>query len=461
MKKQQIKNTKKAEFEIKDIFQHILKHQLWYILTLTIILLGITLGMTSQGDSVTLIGSETYYHLNEAKNLGWRNFQYAPLSIVLLLPDIVLQSLPFLLSIIFVTALYFASLYISITDKFRYLFFLFLVTSPVFLFRANTLSSQMFLIILICTGFVFMKKGYQRLSLTSFILVTFIDTFSTILLLGLLYLYLHSKKKIQEYMKFYGVLLGGIAIIQAVIFRRPFILGPFQQDPSLLRLFSDLGSVSGLSVFIILLAAVGISVLWKKKAELEQYLLLVLLTLTYILNQAILLTLTIILLYFATAGLLKISERPWEIKNLKAFTIFLLVLGILFSATTYLERIGNVGPTVEDIKVLNWIKDNTPQDAIIFSSPEYATQINFFAEREAYASLHENLKSEKISKEILTSLYVTEAFPLLEKSKVSYIYIPKRMREDLPTEQGLIYLLQNERFKFIRSYGQSEVWAFK
>lgn len=463
MKKvKKLKNTSnRQKVEIEQIFQHIMDYQFWYILSLTIILLSITLGVISQGDSVTLIGSETYYHLNEAKNLGWRNFQYAPLSIILLLPGIILQSLPFILSITFIVVLYLISLYLPLTTKFRFLFFLFLITSPVFLFIANTLSSQMFLIILICAGFILIKKGYQRLSVVSFIFVTFIDTFSTILLLILLYLYLRSKKKVQENMKFYGILFGGIAVIQAIIFRRPFILGPFQEGPSLVRLFSDLGSVSGLSIFVILLIIVGISILWKKKIELEQYLLLVFLTITSVFNQAVLLTLTIILLYFATAGLLKISERPWEIKNLKVFTIFLLVLGIMFSTTTYLERIGDIGPTVEDIKILTWIKDNTPQDAIIFSSPEYSPQINFFAEREVYASLRGSKNSKRSADQIINSLYVTQAFPLLEEGKVTYIYLPKRMKIELPEEQGLIYLLQNERFKFIRSYGQSEVWAFK
>ena len=167
------------------------------------------------------------------------------------------------------------------------------------------------------------------------------------------------------------------------------------------------------------------------------------------------------MLYFATAGALKIIERPWEINNLKTVTIILLVLGILFSTTTYLGRISDVGPTIEDIKILTWIKENTPEDAIIFSNPEYATQINFFAEREAYASLQENKNSKISANKIINSLYVTQAFPLLEEGKVTYIYLPKHMRKELPEEQGFIFLLQNERFKFIRSYGQSEVWAFK
>jgi len=455
------KAKEKQKVELKKIFEHVLEHQLWYILALTIIILSITLFVISQDEAVTLIGSETYYHLSEAKNLGWRNFQYAPLSITLLLPEVILQALPFILAITLILVLYLVSLYLPITKKFRLLFFLFLITSPIFIFSANTLSSQLFLIILICAGFIFMKKRYQRLSMISFILATFIDTFSTILLLALLYLYFRSKKKIQENMKFYGILFGGLAIIQAIIFRRPFILGPFQEDSILLRLFSDLGSVSGLSIFIILLSLVGISILWKKKVELEQYLLLAILIITYILNQAVLPTLTIILLYFATAGALKIIERPWEINNLKTVTIILLVLGILFSTTTYLGRISDVGPTIEDIKILTWIKENTPEDAIIFSNPEYATQINFFAEREAYASLQENKNSKISANKIINSLYVTQAFPLLEEGKVTYIYLPKHMRKELPEEQGFIFLLQNERFKFIRSYGQSEVWAFK
>src|SRR3989344_6108095 len=128
------KAKEKQKVELKKIFEHVLEHQLWYILALTIIILSITLLVISQDEAVTLIGSETYYHLSEAKNLGWRNFQYAPLSITLLLPEVILQALPFILAITLILALYSVSLYLPITKKFRLLFFLFLITSPIFIF---------------------------------------------------------------------------------------------------------------------------------------------------------------------------------------------------------------------------------------------------------------------------------------------------------------------------------------
>ena len=105
--------------------------------------------------------------------------------------------------------------------------------------------------------------------------------------------------------------------------------------------------------------------------------------------------------------------------------------------------------------VLEWINKNTAEKAIIFSAPENNYYIQYLAKKAAFSGNPEVINS------IFTATYIDQLFPLLEENKIKILYITKQMKEQLPTDYGLLFLLKNERFKLVHSQGETEVWAFK
>ncbi|HLD72105.1 MAG TPA: hypothetical protein VJA23_00820, partial [Candidatus Nanoarchaeia archaeon] len=77
-----------------------------------------------------------------------------------------------------------------------------------------------------------------------------------------------------------------------------------------------------------------------------------------------------------------------------------------------------------------------------------------------YAFAENDLNKKELSQRIFSSLYIDELFPLLEQNQISIIYITKEMRSGLSAEQGLLFLLKNERFKIVYSSEDAEVWVF-
>ena len=48
----------------------------------------------------------------------------------------------------------------------------------------------------------------------------------------------------------------------------------------------------------------------------------------------------------------------------------------------------------------------------------------------------------------------------LEENNISHIYINSKVKDSLRDDQGLQFLLKNERFKLLYSRGNSQVWMF-
>jgi len=273
--------------------------------------------------------------------------------------------------------------------------------------------------------------------------------------------YFHKKEKLT----IISLILVSITFFINLIFlKQPFISGPFQNANLITGLITDLGGTSGVGFFMILLALFGITITWKRKKLYSGYIFLPLLITSYILNTQTILLLSIVIVLFASVGFIKLFEWKWNLINLKKFTLLLLILGITFSTLTFLDRIEENGPFNSDKESLTWIKKNTGQDTIIISNLDNSYFIKFFANREPFNYPHlKDKRKNKVNSDILNSTYVSDLFPLLEKNNISLIYITKKMKEDLPKaeDQGLLFLLRNERFKLIHSSGNSEVWLFK
>ena len=247
-----------------------------------------------------------------------------------------------------------------------------------------------------------------------------------------------------------------------LMIKLPFVLGPFYLQETIINLVSDLGGLSGTGIFILFLALIGFAVAWKSKSYSFSYFFLLLLVPAYFYSSQTIFHLSILITFFATVSFLRLFETNWNLGLLKKFTFFLLILGISFSTLTYLDRVTNFGPGEGDFQTLTWIKNNVPGEQVIFSTPENSYFITYFAKKTPFNSIgnFNNKEFDDVSNTIIQSTYTTTTFPIFEENDISIIYVTENMRDKYSAEQGLLFLLKNERFKLVHSHKSSEVWLF-
>lgn len=488
------KNTAKAKTEKKErdekgqdlisdqnkYFSYLLKNQNKYLIGLVLLLSGIIFIHNLLKNKSLLLGGESYYHLSNSLAFNWDKFYYLPLMLIKkILPEFSLFVLPLIISI--GTILLFLKLAkkLELPNKETFLFLIFLILTPAFIFNSVILSGYSFFVLLSITGFLMLSnkdKNLKWLSIIPFILATFIDFFSSLILLLLQLIYLSWKEKENSFKDLISLnwLIPTITAISAVLglffLKISFFIGPFYQEKIFPDLISDLGGLSGIGFFILVLAISSFFIAWKKKSLniLLIYLLSLLVVVGYFVNTETIFFLSIITSFFAVEGFSRLFEYSWNLEVLKKFTFLIIALGIIFSTITYLERVSDYPPMAGEAEALSWIKDNTPENSIVFSLPEESDYVEYFSRRETLFQLHhpflagkEAKIKEDIAKTILKSTYTAITFPLLDENNISIIYITPDLRQKYPADQGLLFLLKNEKFKLVHSSEDNEVWVYQ
>lgn len=454
-----IKSTKKLGLsnlinQNNKYFTHLIKHQYKYIFSLLITILLIPLIVNFMIGKPVIMGEESYYHLSSDNQVN-------PLTmIVSFIPEPLIIFLPFLIAILTIAALFYLGRKLKLEERYLFFFLLLIILSPTFIFSFSTISSYTLFFLLALLGFILtlQRSKAKYFSLIFFAAATFFDTLSIMLLLFFQIVFFLSKKEMN---KIYSFIALGITVVllffNKVAFKLPTAVGPFYPKNILPNLVSDLGGISGVGFFIILLAVIGLIITWKRKNFISAYILLPGAILAYIYNNGTIFFISLVIIFFAAIGFVNLLDRKWTLDSLKKFTLLLLLLGILFSTLTYLDRIPGHGPSADDREALTWIKINTLPDIVVLSAPENNYFIKYFTERETVDFSSDQDPSQRI----FLSEYIQELFPLLEKNRISVIYLNKEMKKNLPKKQGFLFLLKNERFKLIHSQGDSEVWSFE
>ena len=439
-----------------------------FFMTLTTILLLLPVLLNFLAEKPLLRGEESYYHLAQAETWELSNLHYWPLTqAVKILPEEGLIFIPILLAIGSFFLFYDLVQKTKISPKHTFWGVLFLILSPAFIQAFTNLNSQAFFLFLLLAVFWLLNQNkpiIRYLAIIPLILASFIEVYSSILLVLVMMLYFRLKSEKNNLAVI--CLVTPIFIFVLDLFWRPIMHGPFKVQAWLPDLISDLGYISGLSFFILILSLMGLVLSWKKlwpQKRLRWIYPFGLITLVgYFYNTTYIFFLTVSATFFATLGFISLFENKWKIKELKKITYWLLILGIVFSTITFWERSNDYGPTLSDKNALSWIKDNTLSQSIIFSSPENGEYVAYFAQRKPFYSFSEkNPAKYALSQEILSSIYIQDLFPILEDQGINIIYINKNLRDRLPQDRGFLFLLKNERFKLVYSNEEAQVWSFK
>ncbi len=344
---------------------------------------------------------------------------------------------------------------------------LIMALSPGFIYLFTSLNNY-FLPILVSL-IVLLLMLYERYRV-SFILSLSLPFFGSIhaFIASILFLVYAAKKgEIREFRWFLiAVLLIIAGLIPLFFYGLPYSFFFSPPDYSLLKqLLSDLGGNFGFSIFALFLAIIGITKLWEEKYKyIEIYTAIILLLLFFLFWIKSLFYLNFFIAFLAALGLVKLIDLEWESKTIKSITIFIVIIGLVFSFFSHSYLLSKSPPNRDMINALKFLKDK--EGGVVFSYYSNGVLINSIANKKnlidsdfLYApNLEERYDN---SNELLFTRDIENATRIINKYDIRYILIDRDMEEKLWSgeEGGLLFLLKySKNFNMVYSNNFTKIW---
>src|SRR3989338_6864463 len=325
---------------------------------------------------------------------------------------------------------------------------LFCLTNPVFLTLFTEATNLTFITFCLAAGsyFFIQKDRSQYVAPLFFGMILFYGS-AHILLTILLLLTLGKMSSKPTY----GNCLSFIFVVCLIV---QFFLSSLELQmvfpPYLIllqQLLSDFGGKFGISVFALFISIFGAYTFWaerKIKASFSAF------------------------LFLFSTGFFSLLRREWKMEHLRNLTIFLLMLGIIFSATSTISRTASLNPKPEMMQALLWLKENSYENAIILTSEKYANPVTYATERRviydklAAAAPENELIVEEVQR-LLHTRDINEALSIFEHYQIDYVIVFSDMRSGLiwdSNEEGLVFVLENgKNFKKVLENNNVAIWS--
>lgn len=241
---------------------------------------------------------------------------------------------------------------------------------------------------------------------------------------------------------------------------------------------SDLGSISGYGLFYFLLSLIGAVMLWKKRHWYWHIYMSFAFLVIYVLFFSVpRILLHFVMVLFTVYAISIIINRSWRLELIQKLTLFILLLGLMFSCLSYIDRVSVTEPTPETIKaygVINTIdfsanndinnlenieiNNSIPQQSSIFINPNMAEITKYYTNKTVLFSSFETYNEDEFNS-ILNSRNLRLTTRLLEENNVKIIVITENDKNLYGQEIGLKFLLDNSKtFKSIYQSSEIEIW---
>lgn len=459
------------------------------ILTLVVLLLPNLIR-----DSDTYIGKDPYFYSRISKMIGddvsydglsysGRQFNYPmgqPIIFLFFsqfLPEpFIVKLIPILFGLISLILFYLILNEFYVEPNLRYISLIVLILSPPFIYMFSSYTSfTSVTLILMLTIYLFIKKSdvLNYISYALFFVIPFFGYQYLILILLLALIYCIKEKKIK---RFYIVL--AISLISVLFVYLPNLIRyGFSESPQFTKpliyasLFSDLGGEFGISIFILFLSFFGLNYLWKSKYKyLPTYLTLIVLIVLIFYFQSFIIYLNFVLSVLAALGIIYLLRSKWESEAIRKLTIWLLVIGLIFSTTVFLKENSISQPNQNLYDALIALNNYDSSDSVVFSHYSYGVFINSIAKKKNVMDSNffyaPNLNEQyKDSQTLFYTRNFNVAFDLTDKYNIEYILVTKEMKQGLVWEQedeGLLFLLESVNiYKRIYYNDEVEIWRIK
>jgi len=351
---------------------------------------------------------------------------------------------------------------------------LILAISPTFLYLFGTSSSYLALILFSLIGFYLFLKN-NKFSLIFFALLPFFSLFGSFLVIFLLAFYVFIFDKDKRNLFLYILIL--VIVINSLLWGVRLFTTSYLPNEILLnakinltmsfydRFFSDLGGF-GFGIFSAILFFVGMSLLWKRKYKyLSFYILFMGLILLSFISDWGIYFLNFFVCVIVTMGLMKLIKMKREIRLIRNLTIWILIIGLIFSGLSFINRMSTMDPNFEVFECMNFLREKSEPDSTVFSHFSRGNWITYMASRKNVMD-STFFYAPNLDRRFVDSgemLYSNEDLELFKEYGVDYVYLDDKLKGDLfgNEEVGLLYSLSySKNFKKVFSNGYCEVWKF-
>lgn len=429
-----------------------------------------------------LISNQAYLHLHNAQYLG-SHFNFYNL----LIAPLAKTNFSFIINVILgLICIYL--LFLLYKDRMQIdelnLCLLLLVISPFFMYLFSTLNSYGFIIVLFLLYLVIWEsqiKFYQvYLFIISFILgmfgwmTTIIFLFFVLMIIVPFYFKHKSKSIIISYL----ISLIG-AVVATLIFSREFTVKLFPNN-IFSELIIDLGGTLGVSSFMLILLFIGVVFLWRKKFSLV-FAFVFLLLWSIIFGAEYNAYLGIIIVIISVYGLKFLLVREWMIKDMKNFSILLIICGLIFTTITFQVRLIDYQPSAQVHEALLAISNDKDSfeinDTLLISKLvpnwDFGNSEITYAIPRTYVLTDKSISYVPLFYGLLTFNNTNSTINLwnttrlqdaqleMYKNEIGYVLITQEMRHRIWNDQDnkFVYLLQNNEI-FKKAYKSEEVEAY-
>ncbi len=344
-------------------------------------------------------------------------------------------------------------------------------TSPPFIFLFSTLNNQFIAITLALFGLYSFAKNWKVPSALAFIIMPVFSLPASLISLTLLFMMTFFSKRRD----FFWLILVCTAIVATAYY---LTLAKYAGSPEKLlfaatelglhsRLqdyFSDLGGKYGLSIFGAMLAMLGVIYGWKKKySDLGVFFSVFTLAVLIFLTKHAIFFMNFFVSILAAYALMALARKGWESRTLKNFTILVMVLGLIFSATSFISRQTAAEPSGGIVQAVEIFKEH--DEGVAFSHYtrgywlEYAGKKTVMDENFAFApNVNERWQD---SENLFKTRSLDEAMKIIDKYDISYIWLDRKLRDETWShkEEGVQFLLEySKNFKKAYSTEHVEIW---
>lgn len=463
------------------------KKNFYFLLVLCLILLILPQYLRMQFNDGFFYGGESYSNLRTAKYInennelpiedsrsyGGRQFigEYGYPLLLSFNIEIMPKILPFLLGIL--SFILFYLILGKTKSEIRDIATLLFIISPSFLYLFNTLTKYSFVIFLILLGVYSYLCKSKLLSALFFSIIGFFSFSASLFVLLFYFMFtLYKKEKWNNFI----IVFAGFLIFFLLQFYRIFYLGipknlfgftSFNFGQIINIMFSDFGSIFGISLFVFILGIIGV---WASFREtLKQYVyfffIIAMFLLTFYFNSLVF-AFVLIMPVFAAYGFNKLVNAEWKSEYFKYLVVLVLCCGFLFSTLAYINRVSDFTPSKSFGEGLNFL-EKQEIDSDVFSHYSrgvylsYAGKKNFMDSNFLYAPGldYRTFDSERL----LRAKDIKIAVALVNKYNIEYIWLDKELIDKLwsDDEIELLFLLRYSPETFEKVFDNGDVEIYK
>jgi|GEM_PF-5243138 len=324
---------------------------------------------------------------------------------------------------------------------------LLMVVSPLFIYTFTSSNfNSMALFLTLLGAWMFKKQKSHFLSIVPFILSSLFSIFNSIVSLMAIFLLSYSKDKKEKFK-----ILTIIIMVLVTIFANV----DFYYKNQFTGLFTDFGSFTGISLILLILSIIGFAYSWKsnEKAKFAHFSVIIFTIMFFIFDNTILIYLNPALCVLAAYGIIFLLNRKWNSETVKNITLFLIMLGLIFSAVSYETRLKSFEPNNEMFDAFQFLSEQAK--GIVVANPDYSSYLTHFQMQPLI--FYPRIYMEK------TEVDYRYAFSLREMDKLRRFLDSNRVRyiiTDEKTPESFLQALENNDFTKIYENSKIKIYRY-